>query len=511
MAAATMAEAPKLVVLCDHTWCGRETNTDTNVQYLAKMIGIDMTSDTGPDNIHTLGARGDSVQAFYADGVGLGSTFLDYLVNGATGNDIAKKCTEAYQYIVENYTTKHEIWMFGLSRGAFTVRCVAGMINNCGIVRPRLHADGSINRDQTAELCKGVYKIYRSPYALDAPQSPQMQAFRQHASYQVTTPVKFMGLFDTVGSLGIPHFTGGVGFEWPKFYDQNVSSVVEKVYHAVSIHDRQWILEPCLALRGPNTQDRNPQLEIHERWFPGAHYDLGRVRFHFFRAGWQGIDGVVLKFLNRLGNTIEPNQVLSDLVLKWMLESIDQHDPNHSLIRDMANQRSELRDRINAATQKGSGDVSGEPLKFLPFGRLIGFASNISGILGRGISSLLGFQSILNILLAVMDRRVPDDHADLYPYNVPDLSLGTNPIEVLATLNKTRYPSRTYESFQLYRLAGELIDQAEYDRLCGVLMKGRANWRAKSVEWLTFFTERVEEIRFGEGHVKAACHLGYAF
>jgi hypothetical protein len=173
------------------------------------------------------------------------------------------------------------------------------------------------------------------------------------------------------------------------------------------------------------------------------------------------------KLLNRLGDTIEPNHVLSDLVLKWMLESINQYDPHGSLIRDMAKERRELRDRINTATQKGSGDVYGEPLRYIPLGRLIGFASSVSGILGRSISSLLGIQSILNILFAVMDRRVPDDSADMYPYKVQDPSLGANTIEVLATLNRTRYPSRTYESFQLYRLAGRLIDQAEYNRLVG--------------------------------------------
>jgi uncharacterized protein (DUF2235 family) len=462
-----MAGPPKLVVLCDGTWCGRETNTESNIQYLAKMIGIDMARDTGTGDIHTLGVRGGSVQARYADGVGLGSTFLDYLFNGATGHDIAKQCTDAYQYIVENYTPSHEIWMFGLSRGAFTVRCVAGMINNCGIVRPRLHPNGSINEDQTADLCKEVYRIYRSPYAIDAPQSPQMQAFRLNASYQVATPVKFMGLFDTVGSLGIPRFTGGVGFEWPEFYDQKVSSVVEKVYHAVSMHDRLWMFEPCLALRDPETQARNPRLEIHERWFPGAHYDLGRQRFRFFRAGTKGIDGILSKFLNLLGNTIEPNDVLSDLVLKWMLESIERHDTSGSLIPDMQRERTELLKRINAAVQKGSGEVYGELLKYIPFGKLIGFSRNVSGFLGQAISSLLGVQSILNILFAVMDRRVPDNNTDMYPYKVQDPSLGVNTIEALAALDKTRYPSRTYESFQLYRLAGGAINQLEYNRLGG--------------------------------------------
>ena len=459
---------PKLVILCDGTWCGRETDTNTNVQYLAAMIGVDMRNNIGPDGSRTFGAAGDLVQARYADGVGLGSTFLDYLFDGATGNDIAKQCTEAYKYIVENYTIKHEIWMFGLSRGAFTARCVAGMINNCGIVRPRLDPDGAINEAQTAELCKEVYRIYRSSYAIDHPQSPQMQAFQRHASYQVTTPVKFMGLFDTVGSLGIPHFTGGVGFEWPKFYDQKVSSVVERVYHAVSIHDRLWTFEPCLALRDSETQARHPQLEIHEQWFPGAHYDLGRQRFRFFRAGRQGIGGVVSKLLNLLGNTIEPNHVLSDLVLKWMLESVHQNDPHGSLIQDIARRRDELQNRIQAAARRGSGDVYDDPKKYIPFGRLIGLANKVSGALGRIILSLLGVQSILNILLAVMDRRVPDNHAHMYSYKVEEPALGDNTVEVLAELNRTRYPSRTYESFQLYRLAGGLIDQAEYDRLMGL-------------------------------------------
>jgi hypothetical protein len=463
-----MDGTPKLVVLCDGTWCGRETNTNSNIQHLAKMIGIDMASDTGSGDIHTLGAEGDSVQARYADGVGLGSTFLDYLFNGATGNDIAKQCTNAYRYIVENYTLRHEVWMFGLSRGAFTVRCIAGMVNNCGIVRPLLHADGTINRDKTAELCMEAYRIYRSPYAIDAPQSPQMQAFRQKASYNVTTPVKFMGLFDTVGSLGIPRFTGGVGFEWPEFYDQKVSSVVEKVYHAVSMHDRLWIFEPCLALRDPKTQAKNPKLEIHERWFPGAHYDLGRQRFRFFRGGKEGVDGIVSKLLNWAGHTIEPNQVLSDLVLKWMLDSIEQHDPRGSLIAHMGRERAEILERIQAARETGSGDVYGKPLDYIPFGKLIGFASKTSGILGQAISSVLGVKSILNILFAVKDRCVPDNGADLYPYKEQDPSLGGERIEVLANLDRTRYPSRTYESFQLYRLAGMLINQVEFYRLAGM-------------------------------------------
>lgn len=80
-----------------------------------------------------------------------------------------------------------------------------------------------------------------------------MKAFRTQASHDVPTPIKFMGIFDTVGSRGIPrlNYHTGTGFEWPEFYDNRVSTVVEKVYHAVAIHDRLWAFQPCLASRNP--------------------------------------------------------------------------------------------------------------------------------------------------------------------------------------------------------------------------------------------------------------------
>jgi hypothetical protein len=440
----------KIVVLCDGTWCGRETDTQSNIYFLADMMRIDMISSTGEDDVHLLDRPG--VKARYADGVGLGSTFLDYLFNGATGHDIAKECTNVYRYIVENYTGNEEIWMFGLSRGAFTVRCVAGMINNCGIVDPRKNSR-TMSATKIDTLCKEVYGIYRSHYSVDHPKSKQMKEFRKKASHEVKTPVKFMGLFDTVGSLGIPRFTGGVGFEWPEFYDQQVSSVVEKVYHAVSMHDRLWIFEPCLALRRKKTQRANQDLQIEQKWFPGAHYDLGRQKFRFFRAGKPGSEGYVSKFLNLFGHTIEPNQVCADLVLKWMMEAIKDHDPQSTLIPQWDGEHRKVVQRINDAEKKGSGDVYGEPLRIIPFGKAISLASHVSGLLGRAITSILGVRSIVEILFAVKDRRIPDKGTKIYDYKVQDASLGpdTGTIEALAGLDERRYPSRTYESFQLFR------------------------------------------------------------
>ncbi|KAF9080691.1 hypothetical protein BGX27_005315, partial [Mortierella sp. AM989] len=219
----------KLIVLCDGTWAGSETNTKSNIYYLARMIGIDMAlynpAKALPIPYQDL-ERG--VDACYFPGAGLGGTFLEYIFNGITIHDIDQDCFDVYKYIVEHYTPQHEIWMFGFSRGAYTIRCVAGMINNCGILRPMDGNSAPINPDSLNRLCRQVYRIYRSRDPADHPDSPKSLLFKDRVSYNVVTPVKFMGLFDTVGSMGIPYLNPGVGPAFYEFYDNKISNVVEK-------------------------------------------------------------------------------------------------------------------------------------------------------------------------------------------------------------------------------------------------------------------------------------------
>ncbi|KAF9117847.1 hypothetical protein BGW39_001727 [Mortierella sp. 14UC] len=201
----------KLIVLVDGSWCGSETNTRSNIFILAEMMGINMAlynpAQAQPIQYQDA-TRG--INACYFPGAGLGGTFLEYIFNGATAHDIDRDCIDVYRYIVENYIPMHEIWMFGLSRGAYTVRCVAGMINNCGILK-RMNEDGVLLGPILLErMYHRVYRIYRSDDPEDHPQTPRSTEFRTQASHNVPTPVKFMGLFDTVGSLGIPYLNPGL-------------------------------------------------------------------------------------------------------------------------------------------------------------------------------------------------------------------------------------------------------------------------------------------------------------
>lgn len=374
--------------------------------------------------------------------------------------------------------------MFGLSRGAFLARSVAGMINNCGIVKPIRGEDGIIDDAETDLLCSQVYSIYRDSDDITRPHTEQSLRFRRNASWpligdeedgqpRLRPPVKFMGLIDTVGSLGIPDFVGGVGLDWPQFHDQNVSSVVELVYHAMSIHDRFYIFPPCFAKRKTKTkgsdkdEPKNDELEkdkpenygITQKWFPGVHYDLGRQRFRFLRPRGGSIIERLLAGWNWASREILPNEALSDLVLKWMLEAMKLNDPNGLVVP-----LSRYDEEIEAATQRmlspnrqtGSGDVYQNILGYTPFGSVtLGLLTLLSGTRWQT-------NQIYQVLFAMRDRVIADLDSDVYNYEGVDASLvqgqgdgngdgDSVTVGSLAAVRDERYPSKTFRAWGLKR------------------------------------------------------------
>ncbi|KAL1305241.1 hypothetical protein AAFC00_002156 [Neodothiora populina] len=416
------SEPRRLLVFCDGTWCGPETGTRTNIQILAEMVDIDVTGGK-----LEVDSKERNLKARYFYGIGLGSTFISYLFNGSTANDISTMCVETYRWIAENFEEGTEVWMFGLSRGAYTVRCVSGMINNCGVVR----------RPFGSSMCDEVYRIYSSPYDEDKPDSTQSQIFRAQASWPDTIPIKFLGLFDTVGSIGIPTIDAGNGPSYPTLWDQVVPSVVQTVYHACSLHDRLSVFQPCLTKLSEKEEKTRQRPQITEQWFPGCHYDLGRQKFKFLRQRVHGLEAWLSVIPNALSKTLEPNEVLSDLVLSWMLQSIKKTFPLQHAIEDIDTEISAL-DISIAKVDKGvgSGDVYSKPLAYAPFGLLLS-AFNTPAVLS----------DTARVLLALRDRRIPDDKAIVYPYHKPYGEQRTS-IEKLAKLTPERYPSKTFSAFK---------------------------------------------------------------
>lgn len=234
----------RIVICADGTWNRPEKDlkkdVPTNVLRLARAIKPVSAGDIPQ-------------QVFYDWGVG---SYYDKLVGGATGRGLNKNIMDDYRYIVQNYAPGDELFFFGFSRGAYTVRSLCGLINNCGILkRP------------DARLIQAAFDLYKKPGRVNAPQGANSVAFR--AAHAHPSPeVKFVGVWDTVGALGIPFSFLGLLDRKDEFYDTKLGSNVRIARHAMAIDELRSDFEPTIWA----PRDR---LDLKQMWFVGAHSDVG--------------------------------------------------------------------------------------------------------------------------------------------------------------------------------------------------------------------------------------------
>ena len=147
--------------------------------------------------------------------------------------------------------------MLGFSRGAYTARSLVGMVRNCGLVEAKHVA-----------LRVGIaYGIYRTRD--DGPDSMTAKLFR--SSFCREIQIKFIGVWDTVGALGIPHdIVKDLNMKFYEFHDTELSGIVENAYHAAAVDEHRQDYDVCLW----NPQSK-PGQTMEQRWFVGAHCDVG--------------------------------------------------------------------------------------------------------------------------------------------------------------------------------------------------------------------------------------------
>jgi uncharacterized protein (DUF2235 family) len=158
--------------------------------------------------------------------------------------------------MVTNYIDGDEIWLFGFSRGAYTSRSIIGLIRNSGLLRK-----------QHLEKFNLAYQLYRDRSKETGPNQPVAEQFK--AQFSHTPDVRFLGVWDTVGSLGVPdHILSKFLDNMWNFHDVSLSGIVRSAYHALAIDEHRADFKPC-AWDGPNSEDRQ------QVWFAGAHSDVG--------------------------------------------------------------------------------------------------------------------------------------------------------------------------------------------------------------------------------------------
>jgi uncharacterized protein (DUF2235 family) len=272
----------RLAICCDGTWNTADQEHDgapcpTNVVKLAYRV-----AKRGRDGVAQI--------IYYDQGVGTGNA-VDRYTGGAVGDGLEENIHDAYRFLVANYEPNDEIFLFGFSRGAFTARSIGGMIRKCGVLRR-----------ESVRAYREALDLYRSE---QRPADDGPCKFRKDHSVTGAQdiPIRFVGVWDTVGSLGIPlRGLRGLTRQKHQFHDTELSGTVERAYHALAIDEHRAPFEPTLWDYKPK-----PGQTIEQVWFAGAHSDVG--------GGYAeaGLSNIALEWMlgkaEQAGLTLDPDAV----------------------------------------------------------------------------------------------------------------------------------------------------------------------------------------------------------
>ncbi len=247
----------RIVICADGTWNvpdhkDRGEVRPSNVAKIAETISV-------------AGAQGTEQIIRYHKGIGTGRD--DRILGGAFGVGLSQHVKDAYQSVVEQYEPGDEIYLFGFSRGAFTIRSTAGLIRNSGVLR----------RENEGKL-DDAYRLHRSRDDKAHPNGIEAKIFRKEYSYEVR--IKMIGVWETVGALGIPGIPwlpatfSFLNKRWA-FHDTQLSSIVDTAYQALAIDERRFHFAPTLWTPQPDQKEQNPHQIVEQVWFAGAHANVG--------------------------------------------------------------------------------------------------------------------------------------------------------------------------------------------------------------------------------------------
>ncbi len=226
----------KRIAFCaDGTWDSSAKNT--NVYKLFKSLLV----------------RADQMP-FYDDGVGSDGDPIWKLVGGAFGTGLWQKIKDGYTKIAHVYEADDPLFLFGFSRGAFTARSLAGMIAACGLPTKNFNDD----------LVDTAFDAYRDKLNRQA----LLERLKDCNMYPAK--ITMVGVWDTVGSLGIPAALGAVDPILYGFLDTGLSPAVLNAYQALAIDEKRFQFPPTLWSSKPA-----PGQTLEQVWFCGAHSDIG--------------------------------------------------------------------------------------------------------------------------------------------------------------------------------------------------------------------------------------------
>lgn len=261
-----MKPAYKNIVLCSDGTGNKDIKArGTNVFKLYEAIDIQ-----GHKNRQSLTPQ----IAFYDDGVGTESFLPWKILGGAFGWGFSRNIRSLYTVLVHAYKPGDRIFLFGFSRGAYTVRALAGMIQYCGILDAEKFPTNS-GLEQGVKNCWQEFKesAFDNRKRGDSDSDIDRRTRLNAVQPEKVVDIEFVGVWDTVGAVGLPfdELTGLLNWFFPRrFVDFTPTSSVKRACHAVSIDDERRTFHPVLW-----DEQGAPHGLVDQVWFAGVHSNVG--------------------------------------------------------------------------------------------------------------------------------------------------------------------------------------------------------------------------------------------
>jgi type VI secretion system (T6SS) phospholipase Tle1-like effector len=244
----------RLFVCCDGTW-NAPTDVDDGVPVPTNVVRF-------YNSLAERDANGDEQRRYYHPGIGTQEVSkLERIWAGMTGSGLTRNVKSAYAWLSANHDEGDELYLLGFSRGAFTARALSGLIASQGIpIAPR-NSDGEPEADW--KLINAAYRQCSKRHKRD----------RDDPDFKYP-PIHFLGVWDTVGALGIPpefpRLPLWLAFLQPRFHDTELAPIVTHAYHALALDEARRTFSPTLW-----TQRAQTNKEVVQMWFAGVHADVG--------------------------------------------------------------------------------------------------------------------------------------------------------------------------------------------------------------------------------------------
>lgn len=214
---------------------------------------------------------------------GIGTKFGNVIRGCALGAGLFNNVLDGYRFLSDNYEPGDRIYLFGFSRGAYTVRSLASMVCLCGLAPPGAQR----------KTVRKFWKLYKENRKVDKYSQLLNRLKSEHGIRDAS--VEAVCVWDTVGSIGRQTRTKNIRKKLRhRYHRMSVHPGVSRIYHAVSIDERRTQFYPHLLYK----QVESDETTAEEVWFAGVHSDIG-------------------------GGYRDDDSSLGDITLKWMMSHVE--------------------------------------------------------------------------------------------------------------------------------------------------------------------------------------------